>query len=143
MHRILTLMISINAIADSPKTISPFLLSPKWMYNFSTISLTESPLNRTPKIPLSCDITIIMEVAVVKPDVTGVDIKSTINPVKDLQRCIFGATMNSRTIISMIKYNAWNTIRESIVTVITRHFSVDVILTFILVLSVIFLFDFF
>lgn len=61
--------------------MSPFLLSPKWRINFSIISLTVSPLNLTPKIPFNCEITIIMEVAVVKPDVTGVDIKSTKKPV--------------------------------------------------------------
>lgn len=49
------------------------------------MSTTVSPLNLTPRMPFSCDSTMIMEVAVVNPDVTGVEIKSTINPANRRQ----------------------------------------------------------
>lgn len=75
-----TLIDRIKAMALSPKIMSPLLLSWKCSMSFSNMSLTVSPLNLTPKMPFTCDITTIMEVAVVNPDVTGVEIKSTKNP---------------------------------------------------------------
>lgn len=77
-----------KTIAANPKQISPFLRSWKWSMSFSIMSLTVSPLNLTPKIPLICDITIIMAVAVVKPEVTGVEIKSTRKPAVKRQNRI-------------------------------------------------------
>lgn len=67
-------------MAVNPKYMSPFFRSLKCSISFSMMSFTVSPLNLTPRIPFNCDSTIIMEVAVVKPDVTGVEIKSTKNP---------------------------------------------------------------
>lgn len=75
-----TLITRMKAMAASPKYMSPFLRSWKCSISFSMMSFTVSPLNRTPKMPFNCDSTIIMEVAVVKPEVTGVEIKSTKNP---------------------------------------------------------------
>lgn len=40
------------------------------------VSIKPDALNLSPSIPLSCDATIITDVADVKPTVTGIDIKS-------------------------------------------------------------------
>lgn len=39
-------------------------------------------LKRTPKIPFICETMMMKDVAVWNPDVTGIDMKSTKNPVK-------------------------------------------------------------
>lgn len=61
--------------------MASYVLRP-WNLSIKFCNVSEKPLdlNLMPMMPLICDVTIIIDVAVVKPETTGVDINSTRNP---------------------------------------------------------------
>lgn len=79
----LTLSATSIMIVETPNTTSHSSVS----CIFSTVLTQESRkafvLPPRPRSPLSCDDAIVIAAADVNPDVTGIDIKSTKNPVKN------------------------------------------------------------
>lgn len=85
MFKYFTLSVRRNNMQNIPRAKSPAsFVSDACMISSKMLSIKPHDLNLTPSMPFNWDTITIIDVAVVKPDVTGVEMKFTRKPKNNL-----------------------------------------------------------